>query len=144
MTEDIVSYPQAVALKEVGYNWTCRDGYSVKFRLEPVPSFGEVKSVHSKDPKNYNDSRKGIADGLNFCSAPTLAMTAKWFREVKGLAINVLAHDGGKYDYEIVFLPNADDNYELYDRSTWSKTFEEALSEGISAALKVLEKAYAK
>lgn len=57
-----------------------------------VPSEDSVikpKTVHSKDPKNYNDNRKGIEKGLSFCSAPTLWHAQKWLREVKGQIVCV-------------------------------------------------------
>lgn len=96
--------------------------------------------VHSKDPKNYNDNRKGVEKGLNFCSAVPLWQAQKWLREKKGIAINVMAHDGGAYDYDIVFLPDAIDCDYPVDRATFSRTYEEALSEGIKSVLELIKK----
>lgn len=79
--EDYVSYELALKLKACGFDEPCDYGYSVKMRLEPEVSFGKPKTVHSKDPKNYNDNRKGIEKGLSFCSAPTLWQAQKWLRE---------------------------------------------------------------
>ena len=139
-TTGYVSYPLALALKKHGFDEPCHYGYSVKMRLEPEVSFGEPKMVHSKAPKNYNDNRKGIEKGLSFCSAPTLWHAQKWLREKKGIAINVIAHDGGAYDYDIVFLPNAVDCDYPIDRATFSRTYEEALTEGIESVLKLIKK----
>lgn len=139
-TTDYCSYELSKALKAAGFNEPCNYGYSVKMRLEPELSFGEPKMVHSKDPKNYNDNRKGIEKGLSFCSAVPLWHAQKWLREKKGIAINVMAHDGRAYDYDIVFLPDAIDCDCPVDRATFSRTYEEALSEGIASALELIKK----
>lgn len=138
--QDYCSYELSKALKSCGFDEPCNYGYSVKMRLEPEVSFGEPKMVHSKDPKNYNDNRKGIEKGLSFCSAVPLWQAQKWLREKKGIAINVIAHDGGAYDYDIVFLPNAVDCDSTIDRATFSRTYEEALSEGITSVLELIKK----
>lgn len=139
-TTDYCSYELSRALKTAGFDERCEYGYSVKMRLEPEASFGELKMVHSKDPKNFNDNRKGIEKGLSFCSAVPLWQAQKWLREKKGIAINVIAHDGGAYDYDIVFLPNAVDCDYPIDRATFSRTYEEALSAGIASALELIKK----
>lgn len=140
-TNNYVGYELAVKLKACGFDEPCNYGYSVKMRLEPEVSFGEPKMVHSKAKKNYNDNRKGIEKGLSFCSAPHIFHAQKWLREKKGIAINVIAHDGGVYDYDIVFLPNAVDCDSPIDRATFSRTYEEALSEGITSVLELIKKA---
>ena len=78
-----------------------------------------------------------IDDGC--CTAVPLWHAQKWLREKKGIAINVIAHDGGLYDYDIVFLPNAIETENIPDRSPWCRTYEEALSEGIDSALELIE-----
>jgi len=87
--EDYVSYPLALALKKAGFDEPCHYGYSVKMRLEPEISFGEPKMAHSKAPKNYNDNRKGIAKGLEFCSAPTLWQAQKWLRDKRKIDLEL-------------------------------------------------------
>ena len=146
--EDYVSYELALKLKECGFDEPCNYGYSVKMRLEPEVSFGEPKMVHSKDPKNYNDNRKGIEKGLSFCSAPHIYHAQKWLREAKGIAINVIAHDGDFYTWDAIFLSKAPQDIVI--ESTFSEEFclyakkfysyEEALSAGISAALELIKK----
>lgn len=92
MENDYCDYKLSLALKACGFDEPCNYGYSVKMRLEPEVSSGEPKMVHSKDPKNYNDNRKGIEKGLSFCSAVPLWHAQKWLREKKSIAINVIAH----------------------------------------------------
>ena len=135
-TEDYVPYPLALALKKAGFDEPCHYGYSVKMRLEPEISFGEPKMVHSKTPKNYNDNRKGIAKGLEFCSAVPLWQAQKWLREKWGLII-------------LVGMTRIDDwFYSIYDKKgkclkddgTQRDCYESALSAGIAAALELIEK----
>ena len=71
---------------------------------------------------------------------PHIYHAQKWLREKKGIAINVIAHDGGACDYDIVFLPNAVECDYPTDRATFSRTYEEALSEGIASALELIKK----
>lgn len=150
--EDYVRYELALKLKACGFNEPCNYGYSVKMRLEPEVSFGEPKMVHSKSPKNYNDNRKGIEKGLSFCSAPTLAHVQKWLREVKGIAINVIAHNAsdkyreGKYHWEEVYLPNFSEkghqwaDWFIYGKHPLFDTYEEALSDGLAQMLELIKK----
>lgn len=141
--EDYVSYELAKKLKECGFDEPCNYGYSVKMRLEPEVSFGKPKMVHSKAPKNYNDNRKGIEKGLSFCSAPTLAHAQKWLREPKGIAISIIAHDGGLYHSERIILPNCmiPESREWYVETTTPMvdSYESALVAGIDSALKLLD-----
>ena len=153
MNEDFCSYELSKALKAVGFDEPCNYGYSVKMRLEPEVSFGKPKMVHSKDPKNYNDNRKGIEKGLSFCSAVPLWQAQKWLREklllhigvnpaiptlkwqfyIDDLNQHVNPHDGElmtRWDGDM--QEKADER--LYD------SYEQALSAGITAALELIKK----
>lgn len=129
MNEDYVSYELAKKLKKCGFNGRgCRHFYYV-----------------SKDGKKvaFKERGDGIIvqfrnEGRTQIPAATLWHAQKWLREKKGIAINVIAHDGGVYDYDIVFLPNAVDYDYPIDRATFSRTYEEALTEGIEYALELL------
>lgn len=133
--EDYASYELAKKLKACGFDEPCRCCYVVNKDTESDIEFTEYTSR-----SEWNSAKVG---GLKYpykhISAPTLAHAQKWLREKKGIAINVIAHDGGAYDYDIVFLPNAVDCDYPIDRATFSRTYEEALSEGIAAALELIE-----
>lgn len=146
--EDYVSYPLALALKKVGFDEPCHYGYSVKMRLEPEISFGEPKMVQSKTPKNYNDNRKGITKGLEFCSAVPLWQAQKWLRE-KGIHISVNPYmgydidaDGALYNeypswgFELMGVASAEF---MNDAGGNHTSYETALSAGIAAALELIE-----
>ena len=131
--EDYASYELAKKLKECGFAEPC-DSYYIK---DNAPD-GTAWIVPTTDREDFNaDSDCPFCKPL--CSAPTLAHAQKWLREVKGIAINVIAHDGGKYEYDIVFLPNAIETDNIPDRSPWCRTYEEALSEGIESVLELIE-----
>ena len=131
--EDYASYELAKKLKECGFAEPC-DSYYIK---DNAPD-GTAWIVPTTDREDFNaDSDCPFCKPL--CYAPTLAQAQKWLREVKGIAINVIAHDGGKYEYDIVFLPNAIETDNIPDRSPWCRTYEEALSEGIESVLELIE-----
>ena len=135
-TEDYVSYPIALALKKHGFNWKCHYGYSVKMRLEPELSFGEPKMVHSKTPKNYNDNRKGIAKGLEFCSAVPLWQAHKWLRDKKHYYVALIYFD--KYTWSTIVYDMDNDNKYKVINCLYS-SYEEALSAGITECLKLIK-----
>lgn len=144
MNQDYCSYELSKALKACGFDEPCHYGYSVKMRLEPEVSFGEPKMVHSKDPKNYNDNRKGIEKGLSFYSVPTLAHAQKWLREKKGIDALVYNCACG-YTWEVSKAKNGtgiilfDDNGDDKDSGCWT-SYEAALSAGIASALELIKK----
>ena len=61
----MVTFKQAKFLKDLGFDWECRIMYDCDGILQ-------YESVFS----NWNK-------GSNFFSAPTVALTLKWFRDVK-------------------------------------------------------------
>ena len=139
-TEDYVSYPIALALKKAGFEWPCHYGYSVKMRLEPEPSFGEPKMVHSKAPKNYNDNRKGIEKGLEFCSAVPLWQAQKWLREKKNIEVNAVwsYEESDWFTYSSPMCRPQVMDSDVSD--TPYSSYEQALSAGIASALELIEK----
>lgn len=116
--EDFVTYEQAVKLKELGFNWFVHAFYNK-----------EEKLFRSNNPDQWN------APVWNEFSAPTLANTQKWLREVKNIIVSV-GFDGHFYWY----LSESDG--EVIDGDIESKsytTYESALIEGVNQALKLLK-----
>ncbi len=138
MNEDFCSYETAQALKKAGFDWPTLNGYSQKMRIEPDVSFGNIKNVHSKSPKNYNDNRKGIAEGVEFCSMPTLAQAQKWLREKKYLQPEPQYFTINQWLCVIKFLPNGCFKV-VNNEQVYFSSYESALSAGIEAALKLIE-----
>ena len=133
--EDYVSYELAKKLKECGFAEPCNFYYT----KEDAPDGAVWFTGDPRDPQDYNHLQDDCPFAKPICSAPHIYHAQKWLREKKGIAINVIAHDGGAYDYDIVFLPNAVDCDYPIDRATFSRTFEEALSEGINSALELIK-----
>ena len=142
MKEEYVTYEQAVKLKELGFSEKGNHGCSRKIRIEPNLSYGYVKEVHSKEPKNYNDNRKGAGKGLFFYSAPRIDQAAAWLREVKG---TIVYPEPGFYKGK---RPLMGYGYHIYDKDNGSychvesdtiyDSYELALSAGIDKALELL------
>lgn len=128
--ETYVTIKQAQALKRLGFDWECDHYYAIGGHD------WHLLRTEGGIPANFN---KDIDAFPIDCSAPALHMAAKWLREAKGIAVNVDAHYGGWYDWEIVLLQNAAEDIEVSNLSMWCKTYEEALSEGINEVLEVLE-----
>lgn len=136
-TTDYCSYELSKALKAAGFDEPCDYGYSVKMRLEPEVSFGKPKMAHSKDPKNYNDNRKGIEKGLSFCSAPHIFHAQKWLREKKGIYAYCEPNCLKKWFARAIDLAKNEDL--LFDGEMFD-SFEKATEYAISAALELIKK----
>lgn len=130
MKETFVTIDQAQALKRLGFDWECDHYYAI----------GEhdwyLLTTEGRIPANFN---KDVGECLIDCSAPALHVAAKWLREVKQYEVNAFRcmhrnqWDAYSYPMEapaLSALGILDDAYEKY---------EEALSAGITIALKLLE-----
>lgn len=133
--EDYASYELALKLKECGFDEPCNFYYT----KEDAPDGAVWFTGDPRDPQDYNHLQDDCPFAKPICSAPHIYHAQKWLREKMGIAINVISHDGGAYDYDIVFLPNAVDCDYPIDRATFSRTYEEALSEGIESVLELIK-----
>lgn len=131
--ESHVTYEQAAFLKRAGFNWPVTKAFSQKIRLEPF-SMGSLKTVSCKMPKNFNDDRKGCGEGVLFYSAPTLALAAKWLREVLNWHISVNPEYDGTWYYHICPIGGVDE-----EGDSGFNTYENALSAGISEVLTMIK-----
>lgn len=127
-TTDYCSYELSKALKACGFDEPCIAQWACEPNGKPI-LLGSTAFVFSNAELKGRD-----------VTAPLLFHAQKWLREKKGIAINVIAHDDGVYDYDIVFLPNAVDCDSPIDRATFSRTYEEALSEGITSVLELIKR----
>lgn len=135
ITEDFVSYELAQVLKSSGFDWRCEYCYIVN---------KHTKIVAYQEYAGASDWNHAEIGGPKYqythISAPTLWQAHKWLREVKGIAINVMANGKGEYCQTRAYLPNYAGRTIGYD---WAingvyplyNTYEEALSTGISKAL---------
>ena len=134
MKDEYVTYEQAVKLKELGFAEKVNQGYSQKIRIEPNLSYGTPKEVPSKDPKNYNDNRKGAGKGIQFYSAPRLDQAQKWLREEKRIHVEPCFVYDTRFDLYIKSQAHS-----VFKREEQCfDTYELALSAGIDKALELL------
>lgn len=126
MNEDYVSYELAVKLKSCGFNEPCDHYYEN----------GGTDILYTRC-RYYNESG-------SYHSAPTLWHAHKWLREKKGITINAIAHEGGRYHTERIILPNCmiPESRDWYVETTTPMvySYEQALSEGIKSALELIKK----
>ncbi len=126
--ETHVTYEQAQVLKQLGFDAHCYNFFGVEPDGKPLIITSTLCNVRNSDLKGRD------------VTAPFLCQAQKWLREAKGIALNIIAHDGGIYQWEEVNLPNAPeyDGYITLDRKQYD-TYDLALSAAITQTLKLLE-----
>ena len=143
MNEDFVTYEQAVQLKELGFNW--HDQYNQMYYATQnycegnnpffFDTIGPGDLISS--PRMKEDENDGWIEDEDYCVlAPTLAQAQKWLREVKGVKVYIKPFFvSEEYEYCISFKfrgYGGDEDYGV------KKTWESALSAGISEAIKLV------
>lgn len=123
ITEDFVTFEQAKALEELGFDgfkWDCDFWYYYNYVNHDKPIFARCEQVDSYDVQEH-------------WYAPTLAHAQKWLREVKETEAIVNRIDENIYNYTIYGqLANL-------SAKTHFNFYEQALSAGIDAALELLK-----
>lgn len=138
-TSDYVSYDLALKLKACGFDEPCDHYYT----HEDAPDGTVWLTGDPRFPQDYNSLQDDCPFAKPICSAPHIYHAQKWLREKWGIAINVIAHDGGKYSNEHVYLPNYDESITQWgiwhiNHTPLFDTYEEALSAGIAEILRLL------
>lgn len=131
--EPYLNINQALRFKELGFDWWV-ERYYIKYEDDLKCFRGSPSDSNSISRQRYNPHK-------TYASAPSLSLAQRWIRERWGIAINVMAHDGGKYHYELIFLPNATPTLDAwnYNPCPLMDSYDAALSAGIDAALKYLK-----
>ena len=136
--KDYCDYETCVALKELGYNqYTSLRRYAGKggvrlWDFDGEPNYKEGELIALSDM--YDIPRDG-----NEVAAPSLYEAQKWLREVKKVIIVIVPYtyniitETSTWTYEIWLEDNLE--REVHD----FKTYEEALSEGVRASIKMLK-----
>lgn len=124
-TEDYVTYKVAKLLKEKGYNCPC-------------------KHYYRHDSKNIFESNWFLYNNINYdiveCTAPKLEDVSKWLREKHNLYVNVYIYN---FKWTVDINRNMDCNINSLEAISYGgcgyfDSYEEALSEGIKEALKLI------
>lgn len=132
-TEDYVSYPIAVALKACGFDEPC-DHYYCAFDNETDVRFWSIHPAQSQNGFTNPDG-KVIAD------APSLYAAQKWLREKKEIFVEVTSEALHDWDFFVMEL-DEDANVGVVRSERIYSSYEQALSAGISAALKLIKPAH--
>lgn len=140
MNEDYCSYELSKALKAAGFDEPCGCCYIVDKDTE-----SDIECTEYAAKIKWNSAKiGGSKHPYKYISAPNLAVAHKWLREKKGIAINAIAHEGGRYHTERIILPNCmiPESRDWYVETTTPMvySYEQALSEGIKSALELIKK----
>ena len=138
--KDYCDYDTCVALKELGYNRGAYAYYFPNHKEDLIFNTHQMRGCSINEMlKGYNTYPKDVM-GHELIDAPTMWEAQKWLREEKKIDV------GAAWD-------NDEDNWYVYIKKIgfpdWSGTsvshscypsYEEALSEGIKEAVKLLKK----
>lgn len=138
-TNDYCSYKLSLALKKFGFDYPCYFYYT----KEDAPGDHVWSTTSEEAPVDYNRS---VYAG---CSMPTLAQAQKWLREKNGIHVDVCIYsdcstdaDGkvcDRWDFWGFELYAVVGGYRMVDDDGEYDSYEQALSAGIEAALKLLD-----
>ena len=137
--KDYCDYDTCVALKELGYK-VPTSAYYMPHHKDLIWVSNPFRGGYVIDCFYSHNSLPKDVMTANFIDAPTMWEAQKWLREEKGIDISVTISPfeyfatirefvfwQGEYSWEKTIHPNG------------GKTYEEALSEGIKEAIKILK-----
>lgn len=140
--ETYVSLETARLLKQAGFDWKCRTYWVEADKSKETASVLPAKPIlysglHPLSTRNYYETI--FLDWNNFkgefefyYSAPTLAITQRWLREVKRKHIEA-SPENDEYTEWLFCIYNSDSI-----AYTGYKTYEEAIEAGIKKALEII------
>lgn len=123
--KDYCDYESSVALKELGYVGICDAYYELTGNED-----------YNRDSFELLYTRDFIhPDDIDRVAAPLLYQAQKWMREEKHIEVLVLSKGmvGAPYDVQVYT-----EDYSISDDKEYS-SYEEALSEGVRASIKILQ-----
>ena len=143
MKQEFVSYEQAVALKELGFEDDCMGMWAIQYPLKDfdtgaiVQRINEVKIPHPVVSKFDVDLENNISkDGAYYALAPLKQQAFRWFREKYGLLGYVDSDTqeyGIEYSYHVNILKEGDTWFKLYI-DTYEKAENACIEELITLA----------
>lgn len=136
MKEAFCTYEQALKLKVLGFDWECYEFWDLDFCTDGIPM--KIRKTRSKPKVCVVSERNSMLErmGSPLITAPTLACAQKWIRDIKRLSVQV-SFNPGKEDWYCCIV-NMDSSYNIFSKFGYM-SYEKALSEGISEALKRIE-----
>lgn len=133
-TEDFVTYEQALELKKLGFREKCLYQYN--------SNSGKLEStcIKADDPgqevwiTDFEDCYNNYPNSP-IIDAPTIYQVYKWLRK-KDYWVELMCFSGNEWDYLITRISDGEG---CWENQTQYKSYEEALSAGITECLKLLE-----
>lgn len=124
MKEEFITYEQAVALKECGFDWECSHYYVV----------GDKSVSRNYTPLNFNSHPHEF-------SAPALAAVQKWLREVHNIHIQIICTTNKYWMWqtELVLMPIDPERTYKPKIIYVSHDYKDAFMAGLDAALKLIK-----
>ena len=139
--KDYCDYETCVALKELGFSEPTLAYYHGFLPSKPLLYLVIDEDCMPEDGVNVFDllsNSNKYKDSKNI-DAPTLWEAQKWLREEKGLFIEISIFLG-KYDFDICNTKvEYDKTHKILCEICGFESYEEALSEGIKEAVKILK-----
>ena len=131
--KDFCDYETCVALKELGYK-VSTSAYYMSHHKDLIWVSNPFRGSYVTDCFYSHNSLPKDVMTANFIDAPTLWEAQKWLREEKHIEVLVLSKGmvGAPYDVQVYT-----EDYSISDDKEYS-TYEDALSEGIKEAVKIL------
>jgi len=152
MEDQLISFETAKLAKEKGFNWKVLQYYYLSRSNQTTPvlqNLGKAPNEYRQDCfiGIYTDFNNAFADDELWYSAPTQNFLQKWLREVKRIHVfNVICGTKGKdlkiaYCYCILQDTRITEFCGLKVRQNSKKyyTYEEALEQGLTEALKLIK-----
>lgn len=124
--ESYVSFDTAKLLKEVGFDVPCRSYYELED--------GEAVRKDCIRPYDHN----GFGDTI--CSRPTLALAARWLREVYNVAIYSLYDDDMEQWFYVVDAFTKNPVINGFQSGSEYDDYESAFEDGLQKAIKLIKK----
>ena len=133
-TTDYCDYELAKKLNACGFDAPCELYYT----HEDAPDGAVWLTGDPRTPRSYNDQQDGCPFAKPICSAPTLWQAHKWLREKKGVDIEIRVWlVGVEREYRPYIMSPKHKDFIAYPPE---KSYEQALTDGIAAALELIER----
>lgn len=139
--KDYCDYETCVALKELGYNRGAYAYYFPNHKEDLIFNTHQMRGCSINEMlKGYNTYSKDVM-GHELIDAPTMWEAQKWLREKKGIhiTINYIRLEEDIFMYTLRHIgKKLRECGGVYNNKQYS-SYEEALSEGLRAAVKILK-----
>jgi len=111
MEKEFITYNQALALKELGFDEPCFAFYTSK-------KFSNDMCLEPVTQKYNTEFNSHVNSSGSLVSAPLYQQAFRWFREKYGLFGYSYPNDYQKYGYRIVLVKNPENQELVYDWGT--------------------------